>query len=354
MALRRLWEIRKSKAFRYFSASADPPAVVFSGVQPTGTLHLGNYFGAVQQWVDLQNTDKQLIFCIVDLHALTTPQSRAELGRRITGLTAGLLACGLDPARATLFLQSAVPEHTQLAWLLACLTTLPRLSQLPQCRDKAAALPETPLGLFSYPVLQAADILLYKATEVPVGQDQLQHIQLAQHLAKAFNRQFGELFPRPRATGADDEGARVLSLRNPAHKMSKSDPDQRACVYLTDSPDAIRAKLKKALTDFTSEVYADQERRPAVTALMRLHALAAGTDLSGVERAAAGLSTAQWKLQLAELLVERLAPVRRRWQQLAAEPGYLHQVLEQGRQRAAERAHTTWEQVRRRVQLRPD
>ena len=146
----------------------------------------------------------------------------------------------------------------------------------------------------------------------------------------------------------------MLSLRDPARKMSKSDPDQRACVYLTDPPETIRAKLQKALTDFTSEVYADEQRRPAVTALMRLHALAADTDLEGVRRAAAGLTTAQWKLQLAELLAERLAPVRHRWRQLEAEPGYLRQVLEQGRRRAAERAEHTWAEVQQRVQLRPD
>ncbi|XP_037083075.1 tryptophan--tRNA ligase, mitochondrial-like [Pollicipes pollicipes] len=324
---------------------------VFSGVQPTGNLHLGNYFGAIQRWVELQETDKELIFCIVDLHSLTVPQRRADLSANITRLTAGLLACGIDPERATLFLQSAVPQHTQLGWVLSCLTTMPRLGQLPQYREKAAEHGEVPLGLYLYPVLQAADILLYRATEVPVGQDQLQNIQLAQHLGKAFNRQFGKLFPHPKAVVDEDAGGRVRSLRDPSRKMSKSDPDSRSCVYLNDPPERIRSKLKLALTDFTSEVFASPER-PAVTALMTLHALAAGLTLESVRSAAAGLTTAQYKLLLADVLAERLAPVRDAWARLEAEPRYLSQVLERGRQRAAEEAEVTWRAVVDRVQLR--
>jgi len=315
-------------------------------------MHLGNYFGAVRRWVELQKTDKQLFFCIVDLHSLTVPQARADLGSKVSHLTAGLLACGLEPARCTLFLQSSVPQHTQLSWLLACLTTQPRLSQLRTYRDKAAGFAETPLGLYIYPVLQAADILLYKTHEVPVGEDQLQHIQLTQHLAKAFNKQYGQTFPHPKAVVADDASSRLRSLRDPTRKMSKSDPDPRSCVYLTDPPDVLRAKLQKAMTDFTSEVYYDPAARPAVSNLIQLHALAAGLSTGEVERAAAGLTTAQYKLLLAEVLAERLADVRDRWSRLEQDPGYLHQVLETGRQRAAEAAERTWAEVVDKVQLR--
>lgn len=246
---------------------------IFSGIQPTGELHLGNYLGAVQKWVELQNSKNDVTFCIVDMHSITLPQNPAELRHNSMKLCATLLACGIDPHKATLFLQSNVKEHTELSWILSCITTMARLTHLPQYKEKSAKMKEIPLGLYLYPVLQAADIMLYKATHVPVGEDQAQHLQLAMSLAKLFNHRFGKTFPLCEPIISDDHGARIRSLRDPTKKMSKSDPDKRSCILLTDKPDVIRDKVKKAVTDMTSAVTYEPEARPGVTNLLVIHSM---------------------------------------------------------------------------------
>lgn len=260
---------------KIFSISKPPTESkrIFSGIQPTGDLHIGNYLGAVKRWVDLQNSNNDVTFCIVDLHSITVPQVPSELRENSLRLCASLLACGIDTQKSTLFLQSNVKEHTELCWILGCITTMARLTHLPQYKEKSSLMKEVPLGLYLYPVLQAADILLYKATHVPVGEDQAQHLQLAMSLAKLFNHRFGKTFPIIRPLIADDTSSRIKSLRDPTKKMSKSDPDKRSCIMITDTPEVIKEKLKKAVTDCTSAVTFDPVGRPGVSNLLTMHSM---------------------------------------------------------------------------------
>lgn len=244
-----------------------------SGIQPTGVVHLGNYLGAIQRWCDIQNTGENVSYFLADLHSITLPQDPTELRHNILQMTATLLACGIDPHKSTLFLQSSVKQHTELGWIFSCLTTMARLAHLPQYKEKSAKVKEIPLGLFVYPVLQAADILMYKATHVPVGEDQVQQLQLAQHLANVFNFRFGETFPICHGVIADDPSSRIKSLRDPTKKMSKSDADPKSRIMLTDTPDQLLEKVKKALTDFKSAVTYDPIERPGVANLLIIHSL---------------------------------------------------------------------------------
>ncbi|XP_065079430.1 tryptophan--tRNA ligase, mitochondrial isoform X2 [Ochlerotatus camptorhynchus] len=293
------------------------PRKIFSGVQPTGALHIGNYLGAIKRWVDLQDAGENVTYCIVDLHSITLPQDPQVLRHNSLQMAATLLACGIDPSRATLFLQSGVPQHAELSWILGCMTTMARLTHLPQYKDKSAKLKEIPLGLYIYPVLQAADIMLYKATHVPVGEDQIQHLQMAQSLARAFNNRFGTTFPSCEPIISDDTSCRLKSLRDPTKKMSKSDPDPKACIMLTDNGKEIVEKIKKSVTDFTSEVTFEPETRPGVANLITIHSLASGKTPQQICQEAKGLNTGQYKQHVADALVEHLNPIRvrieRRW-----------------------------------------
>lgn len=255
---------------------------VFSGIQPTGDLHIGNYLGAIKRWIDLQNSRLDVTYCIVDLHSITLPQKPALLRDNSLRICASLLACGIDPKKSTLFLQSSVKEHSELCWILSCITTMARLTHLPQYKEKSEKMKEIPLGLYLYPVLQAADIMLYKATHVPVGEDQVQHLQLAQSLAKAFNNRFGNTFPMCQPMIADDASCRIKSLRDPTKKMSKSDPDPKSCVMITDTPKVIKEKVKKAITDFTSAVTFEPETRPGVTNLLTIHSMVSGKSIQEI------------------------------------------------------------------------
>ena len=327
------------------------PRTIFSGIQPTGELHLGNYLGAVQQWAQLQDSGDDVLFCIVDLHSITLPQDPTTLHSQTLAMTASLLACGIDPTRAVLFQQSRVSEHTQLAWVLGCLTTMARLGHLPQYKEKSASQKEVPLGLYVYPVLQAADILLYHATHVPVGEDQLQHIQLAADLTRIFNNKFGQTFTAPRSLVLRQDAARLRSLRQPTKKMSKSERDPRGRVALSDAPDVVREKFKKAVTDFTSEVYYDPEGRPGVSNLMVIDRAVTGRSFEEIQAATQGLTTAQYKLVLGDAVVDHLAPIRQHINHLMQEPGHLDQILEEGAEKARERASKTWKEVKQKVGL---
>ncbi|XP_058066873.1 tryptophan--tRNA ligase, mitochondrial [Anopheles bellator] len=345
---RRRYEISCPK--QTFSSDSKPapwPRKVFSGVQPTGALHIGNYLGAVKRWVELQEAGEDVTYCIVDLHSMTLPPEPETLRNNTLQMTATLLACGIDPSKSTLFLQSAVPQHAELSWILGCLTTMARLTHLPQYKEKSANMKEIPLGLYLYPVLQAADIMLYKATHVPVGEDQIQQLQLAQSLSRAFNNKYGRTFPFCETLVND--GSRLKSLRDPAKKMSKSDPDPKSCIMLIDSPDSVLEKVKKSLTDFRSEVTFESQERPGVSNLITIHSLVSGKSVEEICREAVGKNTGQYKLAVAEALIEHLRPIRDRLERYTRDVGYLASVIEQGSERARAVAEITIDEVKEKI-----
>jgi len=309
---------------------------IFSGIQPTGNLHLGNYLGAIRNWVKLQK-DFDCIFCIVDLHALTVPQDPKLLRAQTREVTAAYIASGIDPEACIIFNQAMVPGHTELAWLLGCLTPLGWLNRMTQFKEKAGKHRENAgLGLYAYPVLMAADILLYKATHVPVGEDQKQHLELARDLAGAFNHRYGVDFfplPEPQIFGA---ATRVMSLRDGTKKMSKSDTSDFSRINLTDGPDVIADKIKRAKTDphLLPDSVNGLEGRPEAENLLGIYA--ALTDLS-LEQAVAKFAGAQFstfKSALAEAAVSVMGPIGAEMKRLMADPGYVDSILRRGAERA--------------------
>ncbi|XP_041663279.1 tryptophan--tRNA ligase, mitochondrial isoform X2 [Cheilinus undulatus] len=333
------------------SAILAPPGVgrVFSGIQPTGVPHLGNYLGALENWVALQNQYPSVLYSIVDLHAITQPQDPTQLRSSILDMTANLLACGIDPERVILFQQSQVSEHAELHWILGCLTSMARLQHLPQWKMKSKQKSEGSVGLYTYPVLQAADILLYKSTLVPVGEDQVQHLELTKDLARVFNHRYGELFPEPVALLSSTK--KIRSLRDPSVKMSKSDPQAMATITITDSPDKIALKIRRSVTDFNSEVTFDPETRPGVSNLVTIHAAMAMISLEEAVSQAKGLDTGEYKKMVTEAVVQRLTPIREEIERLKKDPAHLEGVLAQGTCRARELAAPVLREVRQRVGL---
>ncbi|KAF7709359.1 hypothetical protein HF521_016209 [Silurus meridionalis] len=320
---------------------------VFSGIQPTGIPHLGNYLGALESWVTMQNDYSSVLYSIVDLHSITQPQNPELLQSNIMDMAASLLACGIDPTRSILFQQSVVSEHAELSWILGCLTSMPRLRHLPQWKMKSKQKNEGSVGLYTYPVLQAADILLYKSTYVPVGEDQIQHLELAQDLARIFNNKYGELFPEPCALLSSTR--KVKSLRDPSFKMSKSDPQKLATIFLTDTPDDIVFKIRRAVTDFTSKVTFDPVGRPGVANLVSIHAAVSGQTVEDVVTLAKGLDTCQYKAVVADAVVQRLEPIRQEIQRLKADRSHLESVLATGAEKARSLAAPMMQEVRKRV-----
>jgi len=309
---------------------------IFSGVQPTGNLHLGNYLGAIRNWVALQR-DYDCIFCIVDLHALTLPQDPAQLRAQTREVTAAYIASGIDPERCIIFNQSTVSAHAELAWLLGCLTPLGWLNRMTQFKEKAGKQrEEAGLGLYAYPVLMAADIILYKATHVPVGEDQKQHLELARDIAGAFNRRFGVDFfplPEPMIFGT---ATRVMSLRDGTKKMSKSDTSDYSRINMTDDAEAIALKIRKAKTDPAPlpETEKEAEARPEADNLLGIYAALAGlTRAEAIERWA-GKTFSSFKTDLADLAAEVLGKIGGEMRRLMAEPGYIDGVLRRGTERA--------------------
>lgn len=316
---------------------------VLTGLQPTGALHAGNYWGAVRRCVELQDEGRPLTVCIADLHALTAGVAPG-LPARVLDAAATLLAAGLDE-RSILYVQSAVPRHAELCWLLTCHATVARVSQLPQYRERASGA-GAGLGVLAYPVLQAADVLLHRGTLVPAGRDQLRHVQLAAHLARAVNRTARRpLLPAPRALLPPPTAARLLSLRDPLRKMSKSDPDPRSRLLLTDSDDEICLKLRKAVTDCEPHVSFESERRPGVSNLVALHCLASGLEPEEAVEEAGGLTTAQYKERVAAAVVAALGPVRERARELRRDEDGLRAVLRAGARRARVVADRTYRDV---------
>ncbi|XP_060618558.2 tryptophan--tRNA ligase, mitochondrial [Anolis sagrei] len=323
---------------------------IFSGIQPTGIPHLGNYLGAITNWVKLQDECSSVLYSIVDLHSLTTPREPTVLRTSIQDIAAVLLACGLNPQKCILFQQSQVPEHTQLAWILGCFTSVPRLQHFPHWKIKnATQMNEGTAGLFTYPVLQAADILLYKSTHVPVGEDQVLHLELTQDTARRFNKKYGDFFPVPKSILTTTK--KVRSLRDPSSKMSKSDPLALATVCVTDSPEEIHKKFRKAVTDFTSEVTYDPEGRPGVSNLVAIHSAITGLSTEEVVHQSVGLDTAHYKAVVAEAVTEKLAPIRNEFKRLKEDRAYLEKVLCTGAEKAKELASPVYWEVKRLVGL---
>jgi tryptophanyl-tRNA synthetase len=326
---------------------------VLSGIQPTaGSFHLGNYLGALRQWVDLQETT-EAFYCVVDLHAITVPQDPAELRRNTLVSAAQLLALGVDPARSTLFAQSHVPEHLQLSWVLECQTGFGEASRMTQFKDKSQreGTAGTTVGLFTYPVLMAADILVYRADQVPVGEDQRQHLELTRDLATRFNGRFGDTFPLPE--GIIPEGAaRVMDLQSPDKKMSKSLPPA-GCVFLLDDPKVTAKKIRSAVTDTGREVVADPVEKPGITNLLTIHSALSGTPVAELEERFAGRGYGDFKKELAEVVVDFVTPVRQRTQELLDDQAELERVLAAGAARAREVAAGTVAAVYDRVGLLP-
>ncbi len=309
---------------------------IFSGIQPTGNLHLGNYLGAIRNWVKLQK-DFDCIFCIVDLHAVTVPQEPSALRAQTREVTAAYIACGIDPDSCIIFNQAMVAAHSELAWLLGCLTPLGWLNRMTQFKEKAGKQRENAgLGLYAYPVLMAADILVYKATHVPVGEDQKQHLELSRDIAGAFNRRFGvEYFPLPEPQ-IFGTATRVMSLRDGTKKMSKSDPSDQSRINLTDGPDAIAQKFRRAKTDpdLLPDSAEGLAKRPEAENLLGIYA--ALTDKS-LEATVAEFAGAQWsvfKNALADLAVAVLGPIGTEMKRLMADPGYVDGILRTGAERA--------------------
>ncbi|KAK1123238.1 hypothetical protein K0M31_008869 [Melipona bicolor] len=330
------------------------PKRIFSGIQPTGNLHLGNYLGAVQKWIELQDNGENVIWSIVDMHSITLPHDPKELSNNILKMTATLLACGIDPKKSILFQQSTVDTHAQLCWVLGCLTAFTRLARLPQFKEKSEILKSIPLSLYIYPVLQAADILLYKATDVPVGQDQVQHIQLAQELAIKFNKKFGNTFPVPHSLINEDASQRIKSLRDPSKKMSKSDQTSKSRLDILDKPEILIEKIKKAVTDFTSKVTYEPEKRPGVSNLITIHSMLTGKSPDQICSEVDGLDTGKYKLVLADVIVEKLTPIREEFSRLIKEPAYLQEVLRNGTESATEIASDSWCEVRNKIGFEND
>jgi tryptophanyl-tRNA synthetase len=327
---------------------------VFSGIQPTAdSFHLGNYLGALRQWVALQETH-DAVYCVVDLHAITVPHDPALLRRRSRIAAAQLFGAGLDPQRCIVFVQSHVPEHAELAWVLGCLTGFGEASRMIQFKDKAAraGTDQASVGLFTYPVLQAADILLYQTDQVPVGEDQRQHLELSRDLAQRFNHRFGATFVVPGPYILRDV-AKIADLQDPGIKMSKSASSPQGIVDVLEDPAAIRRKIARAVTDPGSEIRADEEAKPGVTNLLRIYAALSGQSVPSLQELYAGVGYGAFKKDLADLVVDSFAPIRERTEKMLADEADLDRILAHGAARARQVARQTMRTVRDRIGFLP-
>jgi len=332
---------------------------IFSGVQPSGVLHLGNYLGAIKQFVALQNEEidpesssgrTECVFCIVDLHAITVPQDPEKLKKNILSVAAMYLACGLDPEKSTIFVQSAHPEHSELAWILNCYTYMGELSRMTQFKEKAAKQSEgVNVGLFSYPVLMAADILLYQTTDVPVGEDQKQHVELTRNLAERFNKKYPQTFIVPNVQ-INRQNARIMGLDDPTQKMSKSASSPANYIALTDDAETIREKIKKAVTDSGSEIKAEASK-PAISNLLNIFSGISGKSVPELEQEFAGKSYADFKGALAEAIISFLQPIQKKYHVLMDQPDRLRSILDEGAKKVKPVAQKTLSDVKSKIGL---
>lgn len=321
---------------------------VFSGIQPSGQLHLGNYLGAIQQWVSGQD-EKQNFICIVDLHAITVWQEPEVLRHQIRETAAVLLSAGIDPQKTVLFVQSHVRAHAEGCWILNCVTPLGWLERMTQYKAKAAKQESVSVGLLDYPVLQAADILLYDADEVPVGKDQKQHVELTRDIAQRFNNLYGETFVLPRAV-LGKSGARILALNDPTMKMSKSDSARGHAIGLVAEPDEIRYAIRRAVTDTGKEiVFSEEPEKAGINNLLQIYELLTGLSRPDIESHFIGKGYGDLKKEVTEVVVEALRPIRERYQELMADSGELEGILSQGAEQARELAEPKIQEVKRKV-----
>ncbi|MFG2077365.1 tryptophanyl-tRNA synthetase [Nonomuraea maritima] len=327
---------------------------VLSGIQPTAdSFHLGNYLGAVRQWVTLQETH-DAFYCVVDLHAITVPTEPDALRRRSRVAAAQLFAAGLDPERSTVFVQSHVREHTELAWVLICLTGMGEAARMTQFKDKSAKFGESAasVGLFTYPILQAADILLYQADRVPVGADQKQHLELTRDLGQRFNHRFGDTFTLPEPYILK-EVEKITDLQDPSAKMSKSSSSPAGILDVLEQPGPLRKKVMRAVTDTGSEVLFDEENKPGISNLLRIQSALTGTAIPDLVNRYEGQGYGTFKKDVAEAVVEAFTPIRERTEKLLSDETELDRMLAVGARRASEVARQTMEMVRDRVGFLP-
>ena len=322
---------------------------IFSGIQPTGELHIGNYLGATKQWIELQK-EHDCMFCIVDLHALTVFQNPETFRKATHNKVIELLSLGLDSEKCTIFIQSSVKEHAELAWILNTLTPVGELERMTQYKDKSKKHKDNiNAGLLDYPVLMAADILLYKSQAVPVGQDQTQHLELARTLAKKFNATYGETFLEPK-TMISQAGAKIMSLQDPAKKMSKSDGPETT-IGIFEDPLSIQEKIMKAVTDAGKEIHYDPEKKPGISNLLTIYSLFANQPIKTIEKKFKGKAYAPFKKALGELLVQNLEPFRKKKKELETRELYVQEILRQSTRKAQSLASSTMEEVRKKIGL---
>ncbi|WP_067932159.1 tryptophan--tRNA ligase [Alicyclobacillus kakegawensis] len=319
---------------------------VFSGIQPSGTLTIGNYLGAMRHFVSLQD-EADCLFCVVDMHAITIPQDPKQLLHNTRSLAALYLAAGIDPKKSVLFVQSHVPAHAELGWLLQCVVHYGELGRMTQFKDKSDKAEVVTAGLFTYPALMAADILLYQTDLVPVGEDQKQHLELTRDLAERFNNRYGETFTVPEPM-IPKLGARIMSLEDPLKKMSKSDTRPGAYISMLDDPDVIRKKISRAVTDSEREVRYDVDNKPAISNLLTIYSLFSGQSVAELEAQYQGQGYGPFKRDLGEAVVAGLAPIQARYREIL-ESGEVDEILREGAERAAEKCRDTLRLVKERI-----
>lgn len=321
---------------------------VFSGVQPSGRIHLGNYIGALQRFKQFQE-ENEAFYCVVNLHAMTVPHDPQELREKTLELAALYLAIGLDPKKSVLFVQSDVPAHAELAWMLQCVTYMGEANRMTQFKEKSEGKDSVSVGLFTYPVLMAADILLYQTDYVPVGEDQKQHLELTRDLANRFNQRFGETFkvPEPKI---EKVGARIMALDNPTKKMSKSAKTEGNNIAVLDPPSVIKKKLMRAVTDSENEIRYDPERKPGVSNLLTIYSLLAGKSIKELERMYRGEGYGRLKKDLVDVVVGEFEPIQKRYEDIR-NSGEVEAILAEGAERAKEIAHQTLQDVKEKMGL---
>jgi tryptophanyl-tRNA synthetase len=322
---------------------------VFSGIQPTGVIHIGNYLGAIRQWVELQEKN-ECVFCIVDLHALTTPFNPKSLQDFILEKGITYLAAGINPEKSIIFVQSQVKEHAELAWLLNTVTPIGDLSRMTQYKEKAKKFKkDLNAGLLNYPILMAADILLYQTDVVPVGEDQKQHVELARTIARKFNQKFGQVFKIPEVK-LPKNGARIMSLTQPTKKMSKTD-NPESFIGLLDEPEEIKRKIMEAVTDTGKVIKYDPKKKAGISNLLTIYSLFSEKPIKEVEKKFKGKGYAELKKSLLETIISSLEPFRRKKKELLSREVYVKEVLEQGRRKAQIIAQSTMQEVRKKMGL---
>lgn len=330
---------------------------IFSGIQPTGILHIGNYFGAIKQWINLQKKTN-CVFSIVDLHAITIPYNPKQMQKNILSVTIDYLAAGIDYKKNIIFVQSHIKEHSELAWLLGAITPLGELERMTQFKEKAKQHKENiNAGLLTYPILMAADILLYKADTVPVGEDQQQHVELSRTLARKFNSKFGKVFPEPKIQ-LPEFGARIMSLTDPIQKMSKSIP--QGCVFLSDEPEIIRQKIRAAVTDSEKKVKFDEKNKPAISNLLTIYHLFSNKSIKDIEKKYQGKGPAcrqgryaEFKKDLAEVVVNGLKEFQKKRKEFEKNPQQVKKILADGARKAQKIATQTIKEIKVKMGLIP-